>query len=114
MTDGEKRAIEGWHAAGGRVFNTVEVVVEGAKFVPCVRQNFLITDELLTEYGNGAPKEPGFYWVMLNEPDGPPEWEVGKLDKLGRWWLTGSHYDWHPPVNPLASNSWRFGSKITR
>lgn len=113
MTEMEREAVKKWHAHGYRLGDTIEIITS-PQFIRPPAKMVTVTSEMLAEFGNGEPSLPGFYWVRLNEPSGPPEWEVAKLDSKGRWWLTGSHYEKHPPKNPLSSNAWRFGPIIKR
>jgi hypothetical protein len=58
-------------------------------------------------------REPGYYWVRRNEPDGPSAWEIGHFVKnpLPGWYFTGTSSRYLEIAKPF-SNAWEIGQRI--
>lgn len=66
-----------------------------------------------------AAREPGYYWIKRNEPDGQKGWEPAEFVKwrvLGTtgWLILGTNGSPRPEVHPPFSNAWEIGERIVR
>jgi hypothetical protein len=65
-----------------------------------------------------AKREPGFYWIKRNEPDGWSGWEPAQFVKWGElpderpgWYCCGQSHRQYEVAKPF-SNAWVIGPRV--